>query len=54
MLPALHVEHVILEAYATWAVYSTLKTLDIPSEVNALTPGGTPVVMHTPDGKVLA
>jgi hypothetical protein len=52
-LPTSYIDHVVMEMYAISSLYSTLSTFNNPKEVSKMTPGGTPVKMLAPDGRVI-
>jgi hypothetical protein len=52
-LPSSHIDHVVMEMYVIWSLYSVLSTFNNPKEVSKMTPGGTPVKMLAPDGRII-
>ena len=52
-LPSSYIDHVVMEMYVISSLYSVLSTFNNPKEVSKTTPGGTPVKMLAPDGRIL-
>lgn len=52
-LPSSYIDHVVMEMYVIWSLYSVLSTFNNPKEVSKMTPGGTPVKMLAPDGRII-
>jgi hypothetical protein len=52
-LPSSYIDHVVMEMYVIWSLYSVLITFNNPKEVSKMTPGGTPVKMLAPDGRII-
>ena len=52
-LPTSFIDHVVMEMYAISSLYSILSTFNNPKEVSKMMPGGTPVKMMAPDGRVI-
>jgi hypothetical protein len=52
-LPTSYIDHVMMEMYMISSLYAILSTFHNPKEVSKMTPGGTPVKMLAPDGRVI-
>jgi hypothetical protein len=53
-LPQPFINYAVLDAYATWKVYSTLLSLATPASITSNSPGGTPAMLFSPDGQKIA
>jgi hypothetical protein len=52
-LPTSYIDHVMMEMYAISSLHSILSTFNLPKEISKTTPGGTPVKMLAPDGRII-
>lgn len=52
-LPSPYIDHVVMEMYVIMSLYSVLSNFNNPKEVSKMTPGGTPVKMLAPDGRII-
>jgi hypothetical protein len=52
-LPSPYIDHVVMEMYVIMSLHSVLSNFNNPKEVSKMTPGGTPVKMLAPDGRII-